>query len=228
MEEPKKLDFSFLNFPSGKSDQEIEEAEKKEQAVKKQEVFEKSGVSRKFFNVSLDNYKAVTDEEKTALKESKNMVERIRKGTNEVLMFYGKFGTGKTHLGCSIIREVGGYYTTSFKLIIEYESCNDFKSKQTKMQMLEKYSNEKLLVIDEIGRGIKENVEKEILSYIINQRYENELPTVLITNLDANDFFKFMGMAIKDRCQECCITVELTGNSKRPSLRVLPLKKDQN
>ena len=217
----KGLQFEIVDGFNAVADSEVTAYENKIKEERKQQNYESnSGVSKRFFHVSLDTYKAETDEEKKALEESRKLVERIKIGDcDETFLLYGQFGTGKTHLGCSIIRECGGLYTTSFKLLIEYETCTDFKAKETKIQMLEKYSKEPVLVIDEIGRGIKENTEREILSYIINQRYENELPTVLITNMDKAKLCNFLGKAIFDRFKECCVSVEFTGESKRQGLR---------
>ena len=205
---------------SGKTDEEIKELEEKEREEKRQSVYEKSGVSKMFFKASLENYNAESDEEKKALKECNNLIERVRKGNcNEVLLLYGKYGTGKTHLGSSLIRELGGTYRTSFEMCIEYEGCSDYHSKETKLQMLVKYSKEPFLVIDEIGRAGKVNTEKEILAFILNKRYENLLPTVIITNMTKPELMNHLGMAMFDRFKECCISCEFTGESKRKGLR---------
>ena len=181
-------------------------------------------VPKMFLKASFENYRTETDSEKEALKESKLLVQRIKDGDcNEVLMFYGNFGTGKTHLGCSMLREVFGTYVSSFNLCVEYQSCTDFKSKQNKLQMLKKYTTEPLLIIDEIGRG-NSNIEFEILPQIVNQRFENMLPTVLITNLDKMMLNDRLGKATVDRLNECCVSVNFTGKSKRLSLRQYPVK----
>ena len=180
----------------------------------------KNCVPKMFWNSSLDNFIAETKNEKEALQETKKLIKRTKDGDcNELLLFYGKCGTGKTHLGASMVRELGGVYINSFNLCIEYECCTDFKAKQNRVQMLKKYTHEKFLVIDEVGRG-KDNVENEILPYIINSRYEELLPTVLITNLDKDFLLRHkLGVATTDRLCEVCISVCFDGKSKRLGLR---------
>ena len=176
-----------------------------------------------FWNVSFDNYRTETKSEEEALKQSKLFVRRIKDGDcNEVLMFYGNFGTGKTHLGCAMLRELFGTYVSSFNLCVEYQSCTDFKSKQNKLQMLKRYTTDPLLIIDEIGRG-NSNIEFEILPQIVNQRFENMLPTLLITNLDKMLLNDRLGKATVDRLNESCVSVQFTGKSKRLGLRKYPV-----
>ena len=222
MDEIKKNDLSDLSFLKNLTIVEDDENEsddfsmEKVQENLKQQQYEKSGVNKKFFHVSINSYKAVTQEEQFARGETRLLINEIKYGdTNKVLLLYGTYGTGKTHLACSVIRECGGCYRTAFKLVIEYENCNNFHATENKMQMLERYSSEKVLVIDEIGRGIKPDVEREVLTYIINQRYENELPTILVTNMSKEELIKFLGYAIYDRLTECCTSIQFTGISKR-------------
>jgi DNA replication protein DnaC len=80
-----------------------------------------------------------------------------------------------------------------------------------------------LLVIDEIGRSMDVIKEKGYLSYIIRNRYNNRLPTVLISNLTKTELLKFFGEAIFDRFQETCIYLEFTGESYRPNKRDITL-----
>lgn len=65
--------------------------------------------------------------------------------------------------------------------------------------------------------------EKGYLSYIIRNRYNNRLPTVLISNLTKTELLKFFGEAIFDRFQETCIYLEFTGESYRPNKRDITL-----
>ena len=78
-----------------------------------------------------------------------------------------------------------------------------------------------MLVIDEIGRTIGTQAEKEteLIGYIMRERYENMLPTVLISNLKKNDLLKKLGAAVVDRLRETCCLLEFSGESYRLSKR---------
>ena len=73
----------------------------------------------------------------------------------------------------------------------------------------------KLLVVDEIGRGISATDEKYMLYQIINARYNTRKPTVLISNYTKADFLKYIGVAAADRLVESGDIVEMNGESYR-------------
>lgn len=49
--------------------------------------------------------------------------------------------------------------------------------------MLDELSNARLLAIDEVGRQYGSESERNWLSYVVDERYERGLPTILISNL---------------------------------------------
>ena len=108
-------------------------------------------------------------------------------------------------------------------LLLQVDSGDNFKSSENKLEILSRFSTYKLLVIDEIGRSMDVIKEKGYLSYIIRNRYNNRLPTVLISNLTKKELLKFFGEAIFDRFQETCIYLEFTGESYRPNKRDITL-----
>ena len=70
-----------------------------------------------------------------------------------------------------------------------------------------------MLVIDEIDRSMQQAKEDAILNYVLRRRYENMLPTVLISNLQKTDLMKKLGNAIVDRLTETCKLIEFVGES---------------
>lgn len=171
-----------------------------------------SGVPERYWNESLDTYRA--PDEKTGLKVAgvRAFCEGKKKGT---LLICGGYGLGKTHLGCGIIRERGGLYMPMMKLVYEVDSCMSFKAEKTKSQFLASVCSQPMLVLDEIGRGMQLDRQKEYLYYIANERYGAGLPLVLITNLAYADFATFAGNAVTDRMNETGLVIELTGKSHR-------------
>lgn len=175
-----------------------------------------SGIPIRFQQSSFENYIAKTDEEKKNLEVCKNFV--AGKG-RQMLMFIGKYGNGKTHLGASIIREFEkrGRFTTSFEICTRYEMGSDFKAEENRWEVLERFCNYEVLVIDEFGRA-KPEVERLIIPYLINARYENKKKTVIITNLEKDKVIDLLGEASVDRLREVCSTIVFTEESKRGAL----------
>jgi hypothetical protein len=133
---------------------------------------------------------------------------------NYNIILYGPPGTGKTHIGCGIIRELGGYILTSLELCITYDSCRDFKATETRIQFLKRLCQNKVLVIDEVGKGI-ESIEKQILPYIINEFYGSGHLLVFLGNGSNDDFNKIVGEASADRMSESGVYMSLIGDSIR-------------
>lgn len=193
-------------------EKEWEERERKQEEERhRRYIVEESGIKKRYWEESLDTYKTETEEDKKNLE----YIRKFCKGeTKPMLLLIGKYGTGKTHLGCGIVRETWGTFVSSFELCLRFEMGSDFKADMNKMEVLEKYSSKKMLVIDEIGRA-KQDIEKMVIPYIINERYERMLPTVLITNIDKQAFLELLGDATTDRLKEVCSTLTFTGKSKR-------------
>jgi len=174
--------------------------------------FEKSGVPIKFFNSSFSSFQ-VNGEEAFAYDLSKQFAENPE---NKVLIFCGNNGTGKTHLACAVIRNYGGEYITSSMLALKYESAVGYKADMTREEIILHYSRCKMLVIDECCKYfLNSELEKFLLIQIVCNRYENNLPTILISNAKKNDLVAFMGKAVFDRLCDVCTAIEFDWQSRR-------------
>lgn len=172
-----------------------------------------SNVPLRFSEVSFFNFECKTESDKKNLDSVIKFVER--KNNEGVLILTGKRGTGKTHLGAAAVRDKLGYYVVMEDLIYKIESSLNFKSDQTEEEVFRDFATKDFLVIDEIGRSLKREKEIEILSYILRKRYDNRLPTIIITNLEKRVLLKTVGEAVADRLCETGTTVEFTGESYR-------------
>lgn len=195
---------------------ELNEYEKQQEKISLEKAYEgykRSGVPSKFFESSLDTFNAETEEDS---KIKKIVTEYAENPANRVLILYGNHGRGKTHLGCGITRKCGGAYVTSSKLCIEWEAAVSYHAKRTRMEILDHYSKIEMLVIDECGKyALNMDLEKFLLSSIVCERYENNLPTVLITNEQKEVIVKYLGKTAYDRLREVCTTVSFEGESRR-------------
>lgn len=198
-------------------EKELAEQAEKEAAYQTQKRVESSGVPRRYWHSTFDTYIPRDD------KDSKNLdtIKKFAKleKNDKVLILLGAKGLGKTHLGSAIIRNCGGKFISIEELIFKYESAQDFHAKTNREELMESYANTEMLVIDEIGRSMQQEKENALLNYILRRRYENMLPTVLISNLSKADLLKKLGEAVLDRLRETCISLELEGESYRTSIR---------
>ncbi len=114
------------------------------------------------------------------------------------LLLLGKTGTGKTHLACAFLNQyrdnriyIPFYKISELKINAPHEfdrllSCN-------------------YLVIDEYG-VLASDFNNNLLFYIINERYNNEKPTMIISNLTVEKFKDSTSDAVKSRLKEDVIT----------------------
>ena len=172
-----------------------------------------SGVPPRFSECSFFNFECRTETEKSIYQKVCNFVSQ--EGNEGVLLMTGAKGTGKTHLGAAAVLDTLDRYVSMEDLIYKVESSMNFKSPQTEEEVFNDYSTVKFLVIDEVVRSLKREKEIEILSYILRKRYDNQLPTIVISNLEKKVLMKNLGEAVVDRLRETATSIEFTGESYR-------------
>ena len=200
-------------------DAEIERRERQQAAQEKIERYQKSGVPERYSKESLDTYQITNEMQTTAAKAATNFLHAAKCGEFKSLVMLGNAGTGKTHLACGIIREAGGKYRTAPEIVEEMRRAKSFTAAETEAEIIDYYGRVKLLVIDEIGRGISATDEKYVIYQLVNARYNTRKPTVLISNLGKSDFLQYIGVAAADRLVESAEICELKGESYRRELR---------
>ena len=200
-------------------DEEIKRQEAEQEKRERIERYKKSGVPERYFKESLDTYKIKNKMQATAAKAATNFLHAAKCGEFKSLVMLGNAGTGKTHLSCAILRELGGVYRIAPDIVEEMRRAKSFTAAETEAEIIDYYGRVKLLVIDEIGRGISATDEKYVIYQLVNARYNTRKPTVLISNLGKSDFLQYIGVAAADRLVESAEICELKGESYRRELR---------
>jgi DNA replication protein DnaC len=169
-----------------------------------------AGVSKRFLNSTFDGYKPVSDKAARILKAICSYHDQFQKikdsGTS--LIMCGRPGTGKTHLAnamaISLINQgVSALYTTSFRMMARIKATySKYDAKETESGVIDDLTKRDLLIIDEVGVHFGSEAEKVLFYQIINGRYDNVLPTVLILNLTKQELEQFIGERCFDRRKE--------------------------
>lgn len=216
----KLLDILNIDFSqySAEHDAEIEEMERKQAEREKLERYKRQAPAR-FWDESIDTYRAETEAQAKALSATRDYIKAVDCGAFRSLILIGTVGTGKTHLALAIVRECGGIYRLSSYIVGELRRTKSFTAKESEDELWENYGNARLLVIDEIGRGVFAAEEQYMLYQIINERYNRRKPTILVSNQTKKDFLSYVGIAAADRLTESAQVVEFTGQSYRRELR---------
>lgn len=188
--------------------------------------FEKAAIPKRYLNRTFENYKSSTQQQQLALNVARhyaiNFTERLESGGG--LIMQGKPGTGKTHLACAVANTViangsTARFITVMQLVRLVRSTWKRDSEQSEDDVLKAVIGYDLLIIDEIGVQYETESEKLILFDVLNGRYENVKPTILLTNLVGQELNACIGERNVDRIQEGGgTTISFTWDSYRSSV----------
>lgn len=179
-----------------------------------------AGVPVRFRDRTLDNFVASTEEQQEVLAMARVFVQQWehhkRAGTSVV--FSGNPGTGKSHIAIAILQHVlengTGMYLNVLDLVRMVRDTWR-RTGQTETEVLDLLGRLDLLVIDEVGVQYGTDGEQVVLFDVINRRYRDCKPTILLTNLKAKEFEQFVGARTFDRLKEGGIWLRFGWQSHR-------------
>lgn len=134
------------------------------------------------------------------------------------LLILGVVGTGKTFEAFGAVRElsvsglaVSWQFVTAADLYAALRPRAGSDSETT----FRGFADARLLVVDDIGAAKSSEWVEEINYRLINHRYENELPTILTSNLMPVELKPELGDRVASRLTEMTTRVVLLGNDRR-------------
>lgn len=169
----------------------------------------RSGIPQRFADRTLDGFKAETPEQERVLKICRAYADRFddRLANGGGLVMCGKPGTGKTHLACGIANHIAEKGRTSLFLSV-MQAVRRVKETwgrhdgETEAEAIAKMLRPDLLILDEVGVQFGSEAEKLILFEIINGRYSDMRPTIIISNLERKELDGYLGERVIDRMGE--------------------------
>lgn len=171
-----------------------------------------SNVPKRYLNARLE---AKTEEQqklihKLILNYSNKKLENISD-----MLINGSIGTGKTHIALAFINKLLEA-NTYCKYSTEYDLLNLFFMK--KYDKFNQFKQTDVLIIDELGKRDLLDWQTIQIEELLSYRYNEQLPTILITNRNKKEFKSFVGDRVVDRLKDNnAITITLTGESLRGS-----------
>ena len=169
----------------------------------------RAGIPPRFRSRSFDNFTAKTPEMLACLNFSVAFAADFSRHHAEgsTVVFSGKPGTGKSHLATSICQEVmaSGFtalYANALDLIRMIRSTWKRDAELTESQVTAMLADVDLLVIDEVGAQYGTDGEQIIMFDIINRRYQDQKPIILLTNQGKDGFKQYLGDRAFDRLRE--------------------------
>lgn len=122
-----------------------------------------------------------------------NLAQRFADNPRGWLLLEGAYGCGKTHLAAAVGNariEAGDFviFITAPDLLDHLRSAYGPSSEMGYDATFERIRNANLLIIDDLGVENPSPWAQEKLFQLLNHRYSYELPTVITTNVDLDNF----------------------------------------
>lgn len=194
--------------------------------------FKSALIPPRFQEYNFDNFIENDDRDKINKKAmfdyAINFDNNLKNGSSIILS--GTIGTGKTHLSCAVANYIiknlnkTALFLNTIDAFGKIKATYSKKSEITEIDALNQFIDVDLLILDEFGVQYGTEAEKMILFRIINKRYENLKPTILITNL-ATAELKKIDERVFDRMRHNGLLLVFNGESKRKNkVNSYPLK----
>jgi DNA replication protein DnaC len=156
------------------------------------QILDRAAIPHRFQDRTFDNYAVKNERQRTALNISKAYAEKFSEAHQDgrCLTMTGKPGTGKTHLACAIAQYAMGLgysamFLNVYDLIDTVRATWDRNSSKSETDVLRAFQQVDLLVLDEVGVQRGTDDERNIIFKVINGRYSNGRPMIILSNLPA-------------------------------------------
>jgi DNA replication protein DnaC len=193
-------------------DKSAEAEQKREAAIearRKQErlnsTLANSMIAPRFMEKTFDAFRVENEGQKKVMKACRWFLDNWQKCVG--LIFIGNRGTGKNHLASALVKEFvlgkgkTALITEAIKIIRAIKESWR-KEGATEGEVIRRFVEPDLLVIDEVGVQFGTDTERMFLTEIINDRYNMMRPTILISNLTKEELEQSVGERAVDRFKE--------------------------
>ena len=179
-----------------------------------------SGIQKRFLKCTFENYH--TDNENSLAIKNRligycNKFKTILENGNNLILS-GSVGTGKTHLSCAVANEIAKKgFTSVFRTLSEISSmihnAKSFDAEKNVEQVMKSLVEVDLLIIDEVGAVAEK--DNAVLFDVINARYAENRPMIILTNLDSDNLQREIGARSFDRLAHSGVYLTMAWNSYR-------------
>lgn len=169
----------------------------------------RAAIPKRFIDRTFENYQQDNEGQGKAWRAAKryadDWADNVNRGSS--LIMCGRPGTGKTHLAVAISRVVmdkGGsvYFGRLIDMTRQVMETYNRNSQKTAREVIQDLVKPDLLILDEVGHQRGTDEERLILFDVINARYEQCKPVILITNLDMAGLRQYLDERAEDRLRE--------------------------
>ena len=173
--------------------------------------------------MEFENYNPITEIQKRIVSKIQELFKAEKEQKLNILIT-GPVGTGKTHLAVSILKKIfrnGSHsgvrfrYVTGTELLHQIRSTYSQNSGKSTEETIERFSKIPYLLIDDFGAEKISDWAREIFYLIIDNRYGDERPTVITSNLNAKELAKKIDDRLMSRILHSCMVLTMDGDDYR-------------
>jgi DNA replication protein DnaC len=204
---------------------------------------EAAKIPASFEGAELDNFGvdhfSCSESQKAAHFMAKKFAEKsIAETASKGMMFTGQCGTGKTHLAIGILKKLirtqrrRGLFYSSYHLLELIKSSFD-REDLSEWEIMRPVLDRDILLLDDLGAGKITEFVQEKLAYILMERYNRKLTTLITTNYpvapprDASADNRVGGKTLGDcigersysRLLEMCVVIPVNGPDFRDTVK---------
>lgn len=200
-------------------------------AAEKAKAFEafaqKAAIPKRFKSADLRDFVPFNEVQAQALKTVKAWARAVWKGESPWLVLSGTCGTGKSMMACAALNSLAGLQGKAVQFVATVDLLgalrDGFESGRTgpsEAQLIRDLSRVDVLCLDDVAAAPSAFEAKELLK-IIDARYRDELPTIIVSNLSTrpgadgspSELEAFLGNVAYSRLEEvslfaACVTVD--------------------
>lgn len=177
-----------------------------------QQRIKNSGLNKRYLDRGFKNYVVACSAQENAIKQCQTFAQQIISDHHPNLLLIGTPGTGKTHLGASIIRNIlynstksARYYTSAEIAQKMMDTWSD--ASRSEKEVIDHFSSFDLLVIDEYGLHDRHEKRLEMVHKVVYSRYDNMKSTLLISNFTLQNMQRDLGVRLWSRLHENNLSV---------------------
>jgi len=184
-------------------------------------------IPKKYLAATLDNYDEEHGSQDVVL-YARHWVNNVEQNLNEGtgLYLFGGTGSGKTHIATSILKravattETCGYFITAEQYLeVSYSSLDDerYDDESSDADTVHYIDNVyDLLVLDGLGTERRQTeYAKKSLTSMLSKRYENQLSTIITTDIPMNKLAQIYGNRLSSIITDCCLFIPFLGGDYR-------------
>lgn len=132
-----------------------------------------------------------------------------------IILLCGKRGNGKTRMAAEFaIRQGSSRYRTAMRFFLEIRAT--FSNRDvSELEIVDDLAQADLLILDEMQERSETDWENRLLTHLIDARYAEKRPTILISNLTKRELAKSLSPSVIDRIRGNGVSVEFNWDSYR-------------